>query len=65
MGDLEEKIRAALAERKAKLDQCPANKRSLGDEPCPMCRATSSDPCWENVRADAAFVDTMKELARG
>ncbi len=60
---IEEKIRAALDERKAKLDQCPANKRSLGDEPCPKCHATTAGPCWLNVEADAAFVDAMKALA--
>lgn len=57
------KIRAALEERKAKLDQCPARKRSLGDKPCPKCGATTSGPCWVNVEADAAFIDAMKELA--
>jgi tRNA G26 N,N-dimethylase Trm1 len=58
----EERIMLALAERKAMLDECPALKRSLGDEPCPHCHATTAGPCWLNVRADAAFVDAMKEI---
>ena len=59
---IEDKIKVALAERKAKLDQCPARKGHLGDKLCPKCRATTAGPCWLNVEADAAFVDEIKEL---
>jgi hypothetical protein len=59
---IEERLRAALAERKAKLDLCPANKRSLGGKPCPRCSATTAGPCWIGVEADAALVDAVKEI---
>lgn len=60
---LPDKIVAALDEREAKLGQCPARLKSLGDKACPRCGATVAGPCWINVEADAAFVDAMKELA--
>lgn len=55
-------INDALAARKSVLDGCPANKAHLGDKPCPKCGAGTSGPCWEGVRADAIFVDSIKEL---
>lgn len=59
---IEERIAAALAERKSRLDGCPARKAHLGDKPCPKCQATTAGPCWLNVEADAAFVDAIKEI---
>lgn len=56
----------ALKVRKATLDECPINHPKFGSrktpERCPKCKATTSGPCWANVRADAAFVDTIKEM---
>jgi tRNA G26 N,N-dimethylase Trm1 len=61
---LQDKIKVALEERKAKLRDCPIRRRRPPpvDQPCPKCRATTAGPCWLNVEADAAFVDAMKEL---
>lgn len=61
-----EKIREALADRKTMLGECPFNNASQyhdPSEPCPRCKSTTSGRCWVNVRADAIFVDVMKELA--
>lgn len=55
-------LAAALAERKQKLEQCPVRRAAFFDKPCPTCRATASGPCWLNVAADAALVDTVKEI---
>jgi ribosomal protein L37AE/L43A len=62
MSTAEQRIVDALADRKAKLDQCPVRRRTIGDHPCPKCKATTAGPCWLNVEADAAFVDAMKEI---
>jgi ribosomal protein L37AE/L43A len=62
MSEIERAIVAALDVREDALNACPARRRSLGDVECPKCGATTRGPCWENVAADAAFVDAIKEL---
>lgn len=63
---IEDRIKAALAEREKKLSFCPVNKRGYrgGSAPCPSCHARPNENCGINTQADAAFVDTIKELVQ-
>ncbi len=62
--DVAAALTAALAHRDKELRLCPFRKGSTPpyDEPCSQCAATVRGPCWINVGADAAFVDTAREI---
>ena len=54
-------VAQALAEYDAVVAACPANRQHLGEKPCPKCKATWDEGCWEEARAAYALIHRVRQ----